>query len=68
MRLHGWGFDDTCMAAKMIAHGAKVIPNLNSTVLHILEKKHNKPNHIKNKEFLRNEQVYKKLLEQEYYE
>jgi len=64
--LYGWGFNDTCMAAKMIADGAMVIPNLNSTVLHILEKKHNKPNHVKNKEFLKNEQVYKKFLEQKY--
>lgn len=67
-QLHGWGFNDTCMAAKMIATGAKVIPNLNSTVLHILEKKHTKSNYIKNKEFLKNEKIYKKLLEQKYYE
>ncbi|KKW32142.1 MAG: Glycosyl transferase family 2 [Candidatus Uhrbacteria bacterium GW2011_GWA2_53_10] len=65
--LHGWGFNDTCLAAKMISSGAKVIPNFNSSVLHILEKKHTKPDHLKNKEFLRNEKVYKKLLKQELY-
>jgi len=49
----------------MIASGVKVLPNFNSTVLHILEKKHTKPDRVKNKEFLRNEKVYKKLLKQE---
>lgn len=66
--LCGWGFNDTCLAAKMMASGAIVIPNFNSSVLHILEKKHTKPDHLKNKEFLRNEKVYKKLLKQEFYE
>lgn len=67
-KLYGWGFNDTCMAARMIASGVKVIPNLNSTVLHILEKKHTKSNEVKNKEFLKNEKIYNKLLEQEYNE
>jgi hypothetical protein len=64
--LFGWGFNDTCMAAKMVANGAKIIPNLNSTVLHILEKKHTKPDIIKNQEFIKNEKVYKDLLNQKY--
>lgn len=66
--LRGWGFNDTCLAAKMIAGGAKVIPNFNSTVLHLLEKKHTKLDHQKNQEFLRNERIYKKFLKQEYEE
>ena len=48
--LYGWGFNDTCMAVKMIAYGSKIIPNLNSTILHILEKKHTKSNELKNKD------------------
>ena len=63
--LCGWGFNDTCLAAKMIASGIKVIPNLNSTVLHILEKKHTKSDRLKNVEFVRNEKIYKKFLQQE---
>jgi len=64
--LSGWGFNDTCMAAKMIAKGAKVIPNMNSTVLHILEKKHTKKTSTKNLEYAKNEKVYKKMLKQKY--
>lgn len=63
--LKGWGFNDTCMAAKMIARGALVIPNLNSTVLHNLETFHTKPTKIKNQEFLKNKRVYQKMLLEE---
>lgn len=65
-KLFGWGFNDTCMAAKMVADGAKIIPNLNSTVLHILESRHTKSDTVKNQEFIKNEKVYKNLLNQEY--
>lgn len=64
--LHGWGFNDTCMVAKIMAKtGAKVIPLMNSNVLHIIEDKHTKKDETKNKEYLQNEQVYEKLLEEE---
>lgn len=66
--LFGWGFNDTCMAVKLIAYGAKIIPNLNSTVIHILEKTHVKATNIKNREYLNNEKVYQKLLRQSFYE
>lgn len=64
--LSGWGFNDTCLAAKMIANGAKVIPNMNSTALHILEKKHTKKTNFKNIEYAKNEKIYKKMLKQKY--
>lgn len=65
VELSGWGFNDTCLAAKMISDGLQVIPLLNSNVLHILEPVHTKADSIKNKEYLLNEKVYEKLLDEE---
>jgi len=64
--LRGWGFNDTCMAAKMMAYTkAKVVPLLNSNVLHIIEENHTKLDYVKNEEYLENEKVYNSLLQEE---
>ncbi|MCB9203537.1 MAG: glycosyltransferase family 2 protein [Flavobacteriales bacterium] len=56
-------FDDTCIAAKMIADGAQVIPLLNSDVYHYLEPSHTRTDEMKKQDFLRNEVVYKQVLD-----
>lgn len=64
--LRGWGFNDTCLAAKMIADGLFLIPLNNSNVYHILEEKHTRSNDKKNREFLLNQKIYEKMLESEF--
>ena len=58
MKFKGWGVEDVHLAAKLIARGLYLIPNLDATVYHIKNKKDKKK---KNKEFKKNFQLYNQL-------
>lgn len=62
IKLNGWGFNDTCLFAPVIAKGAYVIPLLNSNVLHLIENRHTKKDALKNSEFLRNKKIYLRFV------
>lgn len=63
MRFKGWGLEDVHLAAKLIAYGLYLIPNLNATVYHI-KRKENKEKKIK--EFQKNFQLYNKLKNEKF--
>jgi len=62
--LKGWGFNDTCLFAPVVAVGAFVIPLLNSNVLHIIDSLHTKINSVKNLEYKRNEKIYFRYIKE----
>ncbi len=58
----GWGFNDTAMAAKVIALGASVIPILNSTVYHLEHTPRSGHTSRKWTEFSENKKRYQRML------
>jgi glycosyltransferase involved in cell wall biosynthesis len=58
----GWGFEDSAMCAALIAHGAYLIPNFNSSVLHINHTPRSGNNYKKMQDFLRNKKQYMRFL------
>ena len=64
--LYGWGWNGACVAAKLIAYGHYIIPNLNSAVLQF---KH--PIRLggfteRRDAFDRNQKIYEDMLDQEF--
>lgn len=60
-RFKGWGMEDVHLAAKLIANGMYLIPNLHSTVYHLITSDYQKDMVIKMKEFEKNLKLYNKL-------
>jgi len=58
----GWGFEDTAMCVALITHGAYLIPNFNSSALHINHASRSGSNYKKMQDFLRNKKQYMKFL------
>lgn len=61
MRFRGWGLEDVHLAAKLIANGLYLIPNLHSTVYHLVKKSSKKEKEERIKEYKRNLNFYNKL-------
>lgn len=59
---HGWGFNDTVLCAMLLANGAYLIPNFNSSVLHIHHCPRSGSKSKKYKDFNRNKRIYYQLL------
>jgi hypothetical protein len=59
----GWGFNDTAMAAKVIALGRAVVPVLNATVYHLDHKARSGGASQKWSEFTKNRRRYQKMLQ-----
>lgn len=58
----GWGYNDTAMAAKVIALGRKVVPAINATVYHIKHKPRSGNVRIKKIEHNINGKRYQKMI------
>lgn len=61
MRFKGWGLEDVHLAAKLIANGLYLIPNLHSTVYHLVKKSFKEEKTKKNREYKKNVKLYNKL-------
>lgn len=61
MRFKGWGMEDVHLAAKLIANGLYLIPNLNTTVYHLLKKSLEKERKKRIKEYEKNFNLYNKI-------
>lgn len=59
---HGWGFDDIAMSALLISNGAFLIPNFNSSVLHMRHSPRSGSEKDKINDFIQNRKKYNKLL------
>ena len=60
-RFKGWGMEDIHLAAKLIANGLYLIPNLHSTVYHLVKRSSKKEKNKKIKEYEKNLKLYNKL-------
>lgn len=60
-RFKGWGMEDTHLAAKLIANGLYLIPNLHSTVYHLIDDNRQKYASKKLKEYEKNFKFYNDL-------
>lgn len=63
-RFKGWGMEDVHLAAKLIANGLYLVPNLHSTVYHLVGSDYQKGMAKKMKEFEKNFKLYNKLKRQ----
>ena len=65
MRFKGWVVEDVHLAAKLIASGIYIVPNLHSSVYHLVQKSNAKETKKKIMEFEKNACLYEKLIEEE---
>ena len=64
-RFKGWGMEDVHLAAKLIADGMYLIPNLRATVYHLIGDEEGRGKAGKMKEFEKNAKLYDSMLDEE---